>query len=808
MERLLARLATLTRTSPWLVVFALVASLAPTAWLASHLGLESSFTELLPRTYPSVRDLDAGIERTGGSAFAVVAIDARDRPRAEALADALARALPAEDYVRYVQARLDLEFVRDRALLYLSTDELERLVDEVATEIDRRTVDGAGLGLGLDAPGTATTSSSALDVDARLMREASARGLPSTPYTVGDDGRYLYVFVALRGDTGNLGWAGRTQAALEARTTALRDTIAPGLEVRYSGSLVIRLEDNGFLVSDLARASTLGFFGVVTLLVLYTRRLRTLLLLSVPLLVGITWTFAFAWLAVGRLNIISGFLASILSGLGIEFGIHLLLRYLEERSAGLGLEDAHDVALARTGRSLVGSALTNAAAFGVVSFAGFQGFSEFGVIAAVGMVLTLAATLVGFPALNRALERWRPMRVAPADAARAARGIHVPKPLRAAILVALPVFAAYSIVALAEGKVRFRTNWREIKGESPASDFDDYIIRSLGGSFTQSLILVDDLAAVPRVVEVLRTHRARRAERGLPQGITGHFSVADLVPADQPTKRPYLAELAKQLDRVRPERLDDAGRAQLARARTLTEAQPFDVDALPRSLVQRLLTRDGEGTLVTLKTDYLFYESSELVAWADELGELRAELSAAGLDAPIISENWIAGTVFQVIIGDGPFILLATILVVFVVVLLDFRDFVHALRVMGALLLGQLAIAGGMGLVGVELNFINAAVLPIVVGVSIDNAMHIYHRYLEEGPRSIPLVLRHTASATTLSSATNLMGFGAMIVAHHAGLRSVAELAMTGVALTFFSTSVWFPLALEWWGERFGAARG
>ena len=29
----------------------------------------------------------------------------------------------------------------------------------------------------------------------------------------------------------------------------------------------------------------------------------------------------------------------------------------------------------------------------------------------------------------------------------------------------------------------------------------------------------------------------------------------------------------------------------------------------------------------------------------------------------------------------------------------------------------------------------------------------------------------------------------------------------TGVALTFFSTSVWFPLALEWWGERFGGAR-
>jgi predicted RND superfamily exporter protein len=210
---------------------------------------------------------------------------------------------------------------------------------------------------------------------------------------------------------------------------------------------------------------------------------------------------------------------------------------------------------------------------------------------------------------------------------------------------------------------------------------------------------------------------------------------------------------------------DAHGQQQLARAKQLAAAQPFDLAQLPRSLTQRLLTQDGRGSLITLRTDYLFYESSEVTAWAQELTQLREQLTAAGVDAPIISENWIAGTVFQVIIGDGPFILLATILVVFLVVLLDFRSLRHASWVMGSLLLGQLAIAGAMGLLGVELNFINAAVLPIIVGVSIDNAVHIYHRYLEEGPASIPLVLRHTASATTLSSATNLMGFGAMIVA-------------------------------------------
>jgi predicted RND superfamily exporter protein len=277
---------------------------------------------------------------------------------------------------------------------------------------------------------------------------------------------------------------------------------------------------------------------------------------------------------------------------------------------------------------------------------------------------------------------------------------------------------------------------------------------------------------------------------------------ANLVPPDQQGKIELLAELDQQLARIKPERLDDRQKVQLQKARTLASAQPFMLEQVPASLKQRLLTADGQGTLVLLRTNYQFYESSELIDWAQELDELSATLRGAGIEAPIISENWIAGRIFQIITGDGPFILGATIVVVFLVIFGDFRRFSHAALVMGTLLCGVVSVAGAMALLGMELNFMNVAVLPIVVGVSIDNAVHIYHRYLEEGPASIPLVLRHTVAATTLSSATNLMGFGAMIVAHHGGLRSVAELAILGVGLTFFSTSVFFPLALEWWGER------
>jgi len=122
-------------------------------------------------------------------------------------------------------------------------------------------------------------------------------------------------------------------------------------------------------------------------------------------------------------------------------------------------------------------------------------------------------------------------------------------------------------------------------------------------------------------------------------------------------------------------------------------------------------------------------------------------------------------------------------------------------------LLGVLGIAGGMYVCGVSLNFMNAAILPVCVGISLDNAIHVYHRWRESGPGSIPMVLRHTTSANALASTTNLLGFAALALTHHEGLRSVAWLAMIGVTATYVSTTLWFPMVFATIDARRGAAR-
>ncbi|NUO53547.1 MAG: MMPL family transporter, partial [Polyangiaceae bacterium] len=374
---LLERLAGATVRRPWAFVAVALLSFLPAAWLASKLELKSSFIDLLSVDDPEVQDLNLVLKKTGGLGFSTIAIAAKDRPKAEALAVEMASRLEKLPGVKFVQARLDVEFIEDRQLYYLSAKELDELTTEVKAAIDHRVKKEAGLLLDEDeAP--------PVDPLDRIKKEGEKKGLGLSPFLIGNDGAYLYVLLGLGGSVGDLDATVRSQAEVErvARETAAE--VAPGVEVLFTGPIVNRRDDAAFLGQDLSRAGIIGFVGVVGIVLVATRKRRPVLLLSLPLALGLSWTFAFAYLTVHHLNAVSGFLVSILSGLGIEYGIHLYKRYVEERRRGRDPHESTLRMLRSTGGALLAACLVNASVFAVVAVAGFRGFMEFGLIASVG----------------------------------------------------------------------------------------------------------------------------------------------------------------------------------------------------------------------------------------------------------------------------------------------------------------------------------------------------------------------------------------------------------------------------------------
>src|SRR5690606_13313785 len=123
------------------------------------------------------------------------------------------------------------------------------------------------------------------------------------------------------------------------------------------------------------------------------------------LVVGMAWSLGFATLAIGHLNILSVSFAAILVGLGVDFAIHYLARYLELRHRNLALGPALRETASSVGTGIVTAAVTTALAFFCATLTRFLGVAELGVIAGGGILLCCVSTIVVLPALVALADR-------------------------------------------------------------------------------------------------------------------------------------------------------------------------------------------------------------------------------------------------------------------------------------------------------------------------------------------------------------------------------------------------------------------
>src|SRR5262249_8410951 len=108
------------------------------------------------------------------------------------------------------------------------------------------------------------------------------------------------------------------------------------------------VDEQALLVEDLELASTICTVLLALVLVGYYRRVRAIGLLALPVLIGTSYTFGIGHFLIGFLNASTAFLGPIIPGNGINFGVILLARYIEERRRGGAVERSLELAMRDT----------------------------------------------------------------------------------------------------------------------------------------------------------------------------------------------------------------------------------------------------------------------------------------------------------------------------------------------------------------------------------------------------------------------------------------------------------------------------
>ena len=178
-------------------------------------------------------------------------------------------------------------------------------------------------------------------------------------------------------------------------------------EVRFllTGISVLENDEMRRSMADSTTASIMSFVGVAVLLFLGFRGFLHPMLGLFMLAVGMAWSFGYTTLVIGHLNILSVSFAAMLMGLGIDFAVHVLSRYLELRHEGHGLVEALVLTADSVGVGIITGAVTTSLAFFCATLTDFLGVAELGIIAGGGIMLCALAAFTILPAIIAVADR-------------------------------------------------------------------------------------------------------------------------------------------------------------------------------------------------------------------------------------------------------------------------------------------------------------------------------------------------------------------------------------------------------------------
>jgi predicted RND superfamily exporter protein len=175
-------------------------------------------------------------------------------------------------------------------------------------------------------------------------------------------------------------------------------------------------------------------------------------------------------------------------------------------------------------------------------------------------------------------------------------------------------------------------------------------------------------------------------------------------------------------------------------------------------------------------------------------------LSQAGVDPAsfhLTGANILTGDLKRLILQNLKTSLSLASLCIVVILWLYYRNIRYLFFSMLPLFIGMSILMGLMALFQVDFNFLNIMVIPMIIGIGIDDGVHFTNTFRHPNYHSPLRGWFQTGRAVVLTSLTTIAGFGSIILSHYPGLRSMGIVAVIGIAGCLFGSIVLMPAIFE-----------
>ena len=609
------------------------------------------------------------------------------------------------------------------------------------------------------------------------------------------------------------------------------------VRLRFTGSAALRFEEMKSVIEGAGLTGMLALIVVTIVMLAGLRSVSLSLIALVNLALGLVITAGFAAIAIGRVNLISVSFVVLYIGLGVNYAVHYLLRYREIAQ----LEPTGRTAAIRStisaGRFLLYplslSAVTTALGFFAFVPTAFSGIAELGLIAGVAMMVTLLLSYTALPAML-ALIRPRVGGAPPAPDRGWRHYLELPLQHRRLMLGLGILLIIVALPALPD--LRFDSDPLNVRDRHSESVETIRGLLSEGQAGYRNIQVLMDAGAETGAM------RQRLAE--LPT-VARAVSLQSFIPDDQDEKLLMLEDLGWVLgpgvvgadwetDPVTPESLSSA-------ARTLAEALPDDVSPRLSESLSRLtealqgpdadqaaarlnqaLTAGMQPTLGRLSRGLQASEPITaddlpdwLVAqWRGRTGtrllqvfpavnvldfERQTEFTEQVLS--LAGDRATGGPVIQLEAGRAITdafrqALVWAVIGISLILLATLRQPLAVAKVMVPLALGGLLTVAAMVWIDLPFNFANVVALPLLLGVAVDNGIHLVTRHRAGLLPNGNVLKTATARAIVVGAMITAGGFGNLAFSPHSGTASLGIILAMGLALMVIATLVFLPAML------------
>ncbi len=424
-SKLLSKIADLAdRRAAWMFIIAIIIT-AISAGLMQQLKIEMHFKNLMPQKHPMVQEFNQIVADFSTATLIIVAARGKEAELKQ-FADELAPKIEAmTEFVQRVDYKLERDFYLEHGFMLQKAKDLNNskdiykdlslapllrhindsfektyVYDEDSISTKERENNAImfldGVQYWLNTLGQYASQGDALD--AVKARAAVERFLIGDEYLISQDKDTLLLFAQ---PTFSLNEVDKVILA-EDSIDALIHQVAekyPSVFAGTTGTMALARDETVAFNEDAYVTSIIAFALIIILFIFSFRMWVAPIIAGLSLLFGIIWTGGFVAIVIGRLNIMTSMFSVILLGLGVDFSIHIISVYTENRAGGHSIGDSLRQALLKSGNGVITGGLTTACAFLTLTVSETAGMREFGIVAGSGVLFCMLSAILVLPAM-------------------------------------------------------------------------------------------------------------------------------------------------------------------------------------------------------------------------------------------------------------------------------------------------------------------------------------------------------------------------------------------------------------------------